>query len=394
VLRLNTVCRRRHVANVPGLRPPRAHRCAGKGTPIPQGGTAGKVPFMSSARLVTFRSELKSSIADFLHDADMTCAQTEEALVALVVSLADLREEGAQLFPRVLICDDRDAVMKNIQGTSPLVIGTGPRTPTTVARALKKCAPLADHGWAIWISRGLEDFTFGVFRQPSNPTSLDLRRTLLDTEPSSELPALLIAQFAPGKVELISAGKPGLRIHLSGERADLETEDAQDAVVRWWSQDLNDEHLQSSFSSFMGTLLRDLLRKGHGALIAVAPTGSDVASFVEDAVILEEPVDLAYLVNQHAENESSNALAELRDYSDLLSGMLGSDGIVLVDTAGRVLAFNWFIQTDTAVLSPRDQQGGARHRAFAALSKLVQDGVLSGSFIRSSDGGEKAYDGA
>lgn len=349
---------------------------------------------MSSARLVTFRSELKSSIADFLSDADMTCSQTEEALVALVVSLADLREEGAQLFPRVLICDDLDAVLRNIQGTSALVIGTGPRTPATVARALKKCAPLANNGWAIWISRGPEDFTFGVFRQPANPTSLDLRRTLLDTTPDSDLHALLIAQFGPGKVELISAGSSGLRIHLSGERADLSTEDAQEALVGWWAQDVEDEHLQSSFASFIGTLLRDLLRKGHGALIAVAPTADDISQFIDDAVILEEPVDLAHLVSQHVQNESSSALAELRDYSDLLSGMLGSDGIVLVDTAGRVLAFNWFIKTDTASLSPRDQQGGARHRAFAALSRLVDDGVLRGTFIRSSDGGERAYDGA
>lgn len=344
------------------------------------------------AKMVTFRSELKTSIADFLGDADMTCSVTEESLVALVVKLADHREEGKQLFPRVIICDDRDAVLRNIQGTDAILIGTGNRDPETVLRALKKCAPLADNGWAIWISRESEQFNYGVFREPSNPTSLDLRRTVLDTDPSGQLPAVLIAQFAPGKVELISAGNPGLRVHLTGERADLVTEDPESQLVQMWSSDV-DADIRDSFASFAATLLHDLLRKGHGALMAIAPNGVAL-DFVKDAVVLETPIDLAVLVRNHAENPTSTALSELTGYAHLLDGMMNSDGIVVVDSAGRLLAFNWFVETDTAQLTPREQQGGARHRAFGALKGLVDDKTLCGAFIRSADGGEKAFGGS
>lgn len=344
--------------------------------------------------MVTFRSGIKTAVADLLADADMTCAQTEEALIALVVALADLREEGAQLFPRLVICDDLEEFLKVVQGTSPLTLGTGPRVPSTIARGLKKCAPLADEGWAIWVSRGEQNFTYGVFRRPASPTSLDLRSTLLDMPAEPSLHALTIAQFAPGRVEVVAAGQPVLRIHMSGERADLDSPEGQSALVKRWSHDITDDRLRSSFASFAARLLLDLLRKGHGALIAVVEAGVNPHNFVEDAVILDEPVDLAALVEEHAESGSSEALSELLDYSGLLAGMLGSDGIVLLDSVGRVLAFNWFVKTDLASLSARDQQGGARHRAFGALSALTREGTLRGVFIRSSDGGESAFEGS
>jgi hypothetical protein len=73
--------------------------------------------------------------------------------------------------------------------------------------------------------------------------------------------------------------------------------------------------------------------------------------------------------------------------------MLNSDGITVVDTSGRLLAFNWFVKTEASKLGPREQHGGARHRAFGALQAMVDDGRLRGVIIRSSDGGERAYEG-
>jgi hypothetical protein len=345
------------------------------------------------AKVVTFRSELKSSIADFLSDADMQCPHTEESLVALAVALADHREEGKALFPRVLICDDLATVLRNLQGSSPIVIGKGVRAPGTALRALKKCAPLADSGWAIWIERHADYFDYGVFREPPGPTSIDLRQTLLDTPPSS-LHALLIAQFAPGTVELISVGNAGLRIHLSGERKEsISTEDAQRAVANWMAEDIADDRIRESYVSFATAVLSELLRKGHGTLIAIASSGSTKwKRSAGDAVVLAQPIDLAALLAAHSDESTSSALAELIAYVNLLAGMLNSDGITVVDTAGKILAFNWFIRTDLRSLSAREQAGGARHRAFAALKSLVSRGQMRGAFIRSSNGVDTFYE--
>lgn len=346
-----------------------------------------------SPRMVSYRSELKSRIAGLLDDVAMACPQTEESLVALAVALADHREEGRALFPRVLICDDLDVVLRNLQGSNAIRIGTGPRGPDTVLRALKKCAPLADEGWAIWIDRDENRFDFGVFREPG-PTAVDLRHTLMETAPDNRLRALLVAQFAPGIVEVLAAGDGGLRIHFSGIRDDRPApEDAETQVVELFCADLDDDdQMKQSFVSFGNNIFHSILRRGHGALIAVAPSDDKSWATGVDAVVLDEPIDIASLVKAHVQAPTPEVLSELLAYVDLLAGMLNSDGITVFDTAGRVLAFNWFIKTDTASLGPREQLGGARHRAFGILKQLVDGQQLRGAFIRSSDGGESAYE--
>lgn len=323
----------------------------------------------------------------------MSCAETEESLIALAVAIADYREEGRPLFPQLLICDDLDSVLRNVQGSNAIELGCGGRHPETILRALKKCGPLAENSWAIWIERQPDAFRFGVFRTPT-PTAIDLRTTLRDTMSSAPLRAVLIGQFAPGTVELISTGQAGIRIHLSGQREEqIPNDDPQRQVIDWSASDIQDGRLRESYVSFATTVLHDLLRKGHGTLIAVVPHDSKAwKRHARDAMILAEAVDLASKLRHHANEPTSSGLSDLLASVDLVAGMLSSDGITVFDTAGRVVAFNWFIRTDTSKLTARERLGGARHRAFAALKARVDAAQVRGAFIRSSDGTDRAYE--
>lgn len=93
--------------------------------------------------------------------------------------------------------------------------------------------------------------------------------------------------------------------------------------------------------SFATTMFDDLLRKGHGALIAVVPHDSKAwKRHAQDAVILPNSVDLAGQLQAHANEATSAALAELLASVDLVEGMLSSDGITIFDTAGQALGFD------------------------------------------------------
>lgn len=343
-------------------------------------------------RTITFRAELKSTLSDFLSDAGMTCPHTEEALVATAVTLADYREEGVALYPRLLICDDLAEVLGVVQGEAPLRLGTGPRGSDAMLRALKKCAPLATGGWAVWIRRTAEDFEFGVFREPLAPTGIDVRRTLSDL-PAGSIRALLVAQVAPGTVEVMSPGGVAVQIQMSGVRNDqVSTTDDQDQLAAWFVQDVADAQLREASSSFARAVLHEMLRRSHGTLIAVLDGDDDLPpQLAIDAVLLPEPADLVWLIDLNSRDGSSASLSELLAYSNLLGGMLRSDGIVVLDGRGRVHAFNCFVQTDTADLQPRDLMGGARHRAYAVLRWLVDQGSLRGVYLQSSDGSTKTY---
>ncbi|OBG44544.1 hypothetical protein A5670_10445 [Mycolicibacterium fortuitum] len=244
------------------------------------------------------------------------------------------------MFPRILICDDLDTVLRNVQGSGPVQIGSAVREPGTISRALKKCAPLTAGAWAIWVERQPGAFRYGVFREPL-PTALDIRATLLDTPASDALRAILIAQFAAGTIEMVSPGRRGMRIHLSGQRDDeLSTEDTQQKVADWSATGISDERIMASYRTFAATALQDLLRKGHGTLIAVVPCGKKAwRRNATDAVHLDEPIDLAWQLGKLADDATSLALFELSTSIELVAGMLSSDGITVFDTCGRVLAF-------------------------------------------------------
>lgn len=218
---------------------------------------------------VTLRDPLKGKVSDLLEDARMTCHETEESLIALAVDLADYREEGTQLYPRVVVCDDLSNTLKLLQGSTPIEIGWGPRGAITARECLKKCAPLASTGWLVWIERHHDQFRFGVFRAPASPTAVDLRSTLADTD-AADVRALLLSQLAPGTVEIVGPGRlDGVLVHLSGERTEvLPSAAQQDRLSEWFMKDAGTGHMHDPCVSFARNLFENLLRESHGALIA------------------------------------------------------------------------------------------------------------------------------
>lgn len=341
--------------------------------------------------VLTFRPQLQERITALLDAAAMSCVHTGEALLDLVVSLADYREEDRRLFPTVLVCDDLRQVLRIVQGSSFLPVGRGPRGSVTAALALKRCAPLAAGGWGIGIDRQDNEFEYGVFRQPAAPLAVDLRTTILDLQPG-EARAVLVSQVAPSTVEVVANGCPPLEVHFSAEPESVApTREALEVLPRWLVEGIHDDGLRRLALSYWSTVLAECLRAGHGALIAVLNSGDELpAALAGDAVRVPDAPRLVDLLNEHKVAGTSEALYELLAFQPLFSGMLASDGIVVMNTIGNVLAFNCFVHADQI---PNTVRGGARTRAFNALCQLVDSGLLRGAFIRSTDGKAQLYEG-
>ena len=150
---------------------------------------------LSVPEAVTFRAEMKRAISDLLSDACMPCSETEEALLALVVRLADYREEGIPLYPRILIVDDLASALPILGGSSAISLGSGPRGPDTMEQCLKKCAPLTEGGWAIWSSEqrvisATESFASPWFQ------SLSISATIRSLH-KDDASAVFVGQVAP-----------------------------------------------------------------------------------------------------------------------------------------------------------------------------------------------------
>lgn len=344
------------------------------------------------AHVVTIRPELETTISRLLDDAGMACAETAAAVAALVAALADYREEGRSLFPRVLVCDDLPTVLKVLQGSGFLQVGSGPRSVEIAEQALKRCAPLATGGWAIAFARVEGEFRYGVFREPQPLLALDLRSTMLTLQSADPVKALVISQIAPNTVEVLVPGQAPLEVDLSASTRDIHDDRRTVAALAGWLvEDIDDGRTREAALSLWTTLLTNSLREAHGALVAVIRAGEDLPVVLsEDGVVVPDAPRLVELIEQHGNLNSAQTLSDVLAFEPLFAGMLSSDGIVVLNTVGDLVAFNCFVHLDS---EERSRLGGARRRAFAALTRLVDDGVLRGAYFRSSDGGSKAYQG-
>ncbi|MGH9830451.1 MAG: hypothetical protein ACREDR_45170, partial [Blastocatellia bacterium] len=161
-------------------------------------------------KAISFRAQLKENLSEFLTEEDMSCPDTEEALLELVVSLSHYTEEGLLLFPQVVLCDDIGITLSLLQCSDRLRIGSGPRHHSTVAQGLKRCAPLARAGWVVYILRLEETFEYGVFRSPFSPTAPGIRDTVHALTEEAENVHIIIASHLEEKaVELVGARSGG-----------------------------------------------------------------------------------------------------------------------------------------------------------------------------------------
>src|SRR5690554_5971001 len=113
---------------------------------------------MKSGKPISLRSVILGEVVTFLEREGMECLITQNGIVSVVNHLVNYKEEGKDLYPKVYILDDMDLVLQSLPLSQHCFIGDGEKSKETMLRALKKCAPLTDADWAIYIHRSLDNF--------------------------------------------------------------------------------------------------------------------------------------------------------------------------------------------------------------------------------------------
>ena len=105
----------------------------------------------------------------------------------------------------------------------------------------------------------------------------------------------------------------------------------------------------------------------------------DKAGFFQDGTWLKEPIELLKLFVRSSTFDENI----LRSYADVLRTMLDFDGITIIDNAGRIRAYNVFIEStqdaNTKVV------GGARRRAAYSILHNRNKKIV-GVYFQSQDG--------
>ena len=344
---------------------------------------------MSTVRQFSLVPHLRDAIAHFCRDGAVPNVATVDGLCDLVVTLANLREEGEPLFPTVVLCNDCPTAQGKLSNSlRAFHVEGGPiETPTTMRAALKRCARLAEHGWFIVMDSWQGRLQWHLVREGLDPTAPTLREYA-----SAEYgdAVLLVTQVAHDTIELIASEDHRLLVQLSAAKAPKEG--GRDSAVERLAQAVSSHDDHERLARFWRRCFERAFRQGHGALVAVVKgDGADIpAPLLADMAVLSRPIDIGRRVRHCPDKREQTFLVE--SFITIIGGMLATDGITVMSTDGKVVGFNCFLHEGTDG-DGKPRPGGARRRAFATLAKLVDDGLLAAAYFRSMDGVD-AFHGA
>ncbi|EGQ8037938.1 hypothetical protein G5Y08_004251 [Vibrio parahaemolyticus] len=328
---------------------------------------------------ITFRTQLVGGVSEFCAESNLPLIHNNLHLVELIVMLARYQEEGVSLCPKVYLTDDVKSMTSMLPGGDVLKIGECNLDIPGLKDAVKKCAPLANEGWLIYLTENDGKIEFGLFRGPTNPISVRVDDVLMTQ--NEQISIVKVHQIATDCVGVHCNNGSGYNIFLNHRKEDSKDPlESFDALVSAMTDKTAEKQVEP-ITTFLSKLLIESLRNSHGCLIAVTPHSHLPESLSQDGVFFEKPIDFAELVELASKSEID--AADLVSKASLLQGMLNSDGIVLFDNKARVLGYNCFVNLNGQ--SGRSINGGARKRAFGALSAKIGD-EFSAIFIQSQDG--------
>jgi hypothetical protein len=334
---------------------------------------------------ISLRDQLGGVVADLLHDEQMPCPFTQDGLVMLINALALYREEGRSLFPEVFIFDHLERILATLPGADHVQIGSGPKDTSTMAKALKRCAPLAQGGWGVYIHRGPTTFSYGLLRCSVHLLSVPLSELLVN-KGDPQLPALMIRQIAQSVVNVTGVGGSSLLVYFGATRqANVSPIEALDSLATSIVVRVDDRIREQAYAFYV-TLLSEVLRIGHGTLAVVQSAKRRVLpASLRDGIILDKPIKVSTLVSDLLAHGDCAANTSLQCAGSLVSGMLQSDGITVFGSDGSVRAYNVFIKHPRSSAKGTQVTGGARRRTFDALSSMIGK-ELDCVFMQSQDG--------
>ena len=329
---------------------------------------------------ITFRSFLLGSVIDFCQESGLALT-TPEIVAELIVRLARYKEEGVKLSPKVYLTNNIGLLVNMLPESDIISLSTTTISVKGIEEMLKVCAPLATNEWNIFGQQTNGNMEFGLFRGSGNPVSVSVDDVILKDQNNVDV---IKAQQVANECVFIRNSK-GICHHVFlNHRRDESPPPLEflERLVRSATKNVRDE-IKESTQSFLTKMLSSILAKSHGCILTVTNLDKPPKMLSEDAILLTNPIDFPDLIEKIViKNGDETFSHSIRSNSELLEGMICSDGITVLDNRGRVLAYRCFINLPSG---KSKVVGGARKRAYEELkSRLGKD--LSSAFFQSQDG--------
>ncbi len=334
---------------------------------------------------IFFEDARKNVLEMFSVEFPTLSIQNIDMFLGMFYRLANYEEESVKIKPTILITSNINAVVKNCPKSKKIVFYEDADNTNFRAR-IKALMCFCRRAWNIYVNFGENVIEYGIIK---SLTSLK-EKTLIQTlhEPSTleaiakKTSLVIIDVYGGGVCRLVGVkgSKYSVCFNLNSESEynwDNEIDEFVEACV---SKIKTTKRKLQDIKNLLGNIFNSVLQGIHGTICMVVDKEfKDKAGYFQDGTWLKEPIELVKLFLRSSTFDEN----VLRSYGDVLRTMLDFDGITIIDNAGRIRAYNVFIEStkdaNTKVV------GGARRRAAYSILHNRNKKIV-GVYFQSQDG--------
>ena len=292
-------------------------------------------------------------------------------------------EEGQKIRPTIIITSSINTIVKAVPGSKKIIFYEDANTDNFKAH-IKALMVFCKSSWNIYMCFTEAGVEYGIIKGLTSIKEMSLIQTITRKETLEAIAKkanLVILSVVGGGVCKLK-GARGNTVSIcfnlnSGSEYNWENE-IYDFVEACVSKIKTTPRKLQDIRNLLFNTFQRCLKDLHGTIcLVVDKEFKDRTGFLADGTWLKEPIEFAKLFMR------SNKFDEnvLRSYADVFTTMLDFDGITIIDNAGRIRAYNVFIESNNT----EKIVGGARKRAAYSLlqSKLKK---IVGVYFQSQDG--------
>lgn len=298
--------------------------------------------------------------------------------------LLDYREEGTHTKPKLIFTNNIDSIIKVIPKAYKLQVFEDDDASMFNSR-LKPLIAIAKKEWCIYIENRDNKFIYGICKTLNSLKEKNLLTQISEStylrDRADKINCIVARSVNDFEMDLFSTRGNMLKISMSlnptntfnNDETIVEFTKACFSKLRTTSKKLGE--VQVMFRNIFAKVIDDL----HGAMCVIVDKDYKDNGFFEDGIWLDSPISFSKLFTQ----SKSYSEEKLQAFATLFINMLNFDGITVVDTTGKVLAYNVFVQSN--MNRTKNVVGGARKRAAYTVINSRRKHIV-GVYFQSHEG--------
>lgn len=298
--------------------------------------------------------------------------------------LLSYKEEDSNTKTKLIFTSNIDTVLKAIPKSYKLQVFIDDDASMFNSR-LKPLVAIAKKDWCIYIENKDDKFIYGICKTFNSLKEKSILNQITESkslkEKNDKFSCIIARSVSDFEMSIysVSGNKISINTSLNPQNSQNNDQIIQEfsklcfSKLRTTKKKL--EEVQILFSNIFTKVIEEL----NGAMCVIVDKDYKDNGFFEDGIWLDTPISLSKLFTQ----TRSYSEEKLQALSTLFINMLNFDGITIVDTTGRILAYNVFVESN--MKKAKNVIGGARKRAAYSVINSRRKHI-AGVYFQSHEG--------